>query len=178
MNWTELLKSEAEEAYRAAEGLLDLVDDDALGWKPATGDNWMTTGQLVLHVTNAFGQSSAGFVTGDWGLPEGVDVNNLPPEMMMPPAESMPAAESVASARELLAADKRTGMEMIDQAADRMDEGTPAPWDPRPLPLGERLLQMIGHLNNHKAQLFYYLKLQGKPVNTWHLYGMSPDSSA
>jgi hypothetical protein len=31
---------------------------------------------------------------------------------------------------------------------------------------------MIGHLAQHKAQLFYYLKLQGKPVHTGHLYGM------
>ena len=31
---------------------------------------------------------------------------------------------------------------------------------------------MVGHLANHKAQLFYYLKLLGKDVNTMHLYGM------
>jgi len=31
---------------------------------------------------------------------------------------------------------------------------------------------MIGHLATHKAQLFYYLKLQGKPVNTGHLWGV------
>ena len=31
---------------------------------------------------------------------------------------------------------------------------------------------MAEHLAQHKAQLFYYLKLQGKDVNTMHLYGM------
>jgi hypothetical protein len=31
---------------------------------------------------------------------------------------------------------------------------------------------MVGHLNQHKGQLFYYLKLQGKDVNTMHLWGM------
>jgi hypothetical protein len=31
---------------------------------------------------------------------------------------------------------------------------------------------MVGHLAQHKGQLFYYLKLQGKPVNTAHLWGM------
>jgi hypothetical protein len=31
---------------------------------------------------------------------------------------------------------------------------------------------MIQHLAQHKGQLFYYLKLQGKPVNTAHLWGM------
>jgi len=40
------------------------------------------------------------------------------------------------------------------------------------MPLGHRLLGMVGHLELHKAQLFYYLKLQGKPVNTMHMYGM------
>jgi hypothetical protein len=31
---------------------------------------------------------------------------------------------------------------------------------------------MIDHLKAHKSQLFYDLKLQGKPVNTGHLWGM------
>ncbi len=30
---------------------------------------------------------------------------------------------------------------------------------------------MIEHLKQHKGQLFYYLKLQGKPVNTSDLWG-------
>jgi hypothetical protein len=38
--------------------------------------------------------------------------------------------------------------------------------------LGPRLAQMVDHLVLHKAQLFYYLKLQGKPVHTGHLWGM------
>jgi hypothetical protein len=38
--------------------------------------------------------------------------------------------------------------------------------------LGHRLLQMVDHLKSHKAQLFYYFKLQGKPVHTGHLWGM------
>jgi hypothetical protein len=39
------------------------------------------------------------------------------------------------------------------------------------LTLGHYLLQMVQHLDKHTSQLFYYLKLQGKPVNTgdlWH----------
>jgi len=38
--------------------------------------------------------------------------------------------------------------------------------------LGHHLLQMVEHLNSHKSQLFYYLKMQGKPVNTGDLWGM------
>jgi len=38
--------------------------------------------------------------------------------------------------------------------------------------LGKHLLQMVQHLVQHKTQLYYYLKLMGRPVNTGHLYGM------
>jgi hypothetical protein len=38
--------------------------------------------------------------------------------------------------------------------------------------LGRRLLQMVDHLKAHKGQLFYYLKLQGKPVNTHDYWGV------
>ncbi|MFQ5845077.1 MAG: DinB family protein, partial [Planctomycetota bacterium] len=71
MNWTELLEQEIEETYRVAGGLLDLVDDEALDWKPATGSNWMTTGQLLKHMTTACGALCRGFVTGDWPMPAG-----------------------------------------------------------------------------------------------------------
>ena len=66
---------------------MDLVDDDHLEWKPSTGSNWMTMGQLLRHITEACGMSIRGFVTGDWGMPEGVDLSTLPPEEMLPPAE-------------------------------------------------------------------------------------------
>ena len=51
MNWTKTLEAEMENNYRAAEGLIKLVDKDKLSWKPATGANWMTTGQLLQHIT-------------------------------------------------------------------------------------------------------------------------------
>lgn len=171
MDWNALLEAEAEDAYRAAEGLLAMVEDDELAWKPASGDNWMTTGQLLQHLAEACGSNCRGFVTGDWGLPEGVDPSAMSEEDMLPTAEKMPAAQSVAAARQALAADKQIAFEMFAAASERLDEPTPAPWDPRPAPLGRQLLGMVNHLNLHKAQLFYYLKLQGRPVNTMHLYG-------
>ena len=67
MDWKELLTKEIELTYAVSEGLLDLVDEDSLQWKPGTG---------------------------------------------------------------------------------------------------------VDHLKEHKAQLFYYLKLQGKPVHTGNLWGM------
>ncbi len=174
MNWKELLTKEIESTYAAAEGLLDLVDEEMLQWKPATGSNWMSTAQLLKHVTNACGESMRGFVTGDWGLPEDVDVNSLPPEEMLPPAEKLPAVESLEETRQLLENDKQLAFSLLAECTedDLAMKTARAPWDSDELFLGHRLLQMIDHLKVHKAQLFYYLKLYGKPVHTGDLWGM------
>jgi uncharacterized damage-inducible protein DinB len=175
MTWTELLKAEAESAYGATEGLIKMVDADGLDWKPADGANWMTTGQLLKHILTACGFCCRGFVTGDWGMPEGTEMTDLPPEEMLPPAEKMPTVASIEEALEGLAADRKLAFEMIDEVGE---EGlgtrmTAAPWNPQAeFPIGRHILHMIGHLESHKAQLYYYLKLQGKPVHTGTLWGM------
>ena len=172
MNWTELLKSEIDRAYQVTENLMDLVEEDRRDWKPAAGSNWMTTGQLLMHLPSACGAAIRGFVTGDWGMPEGVDPSEMPPDEMIPPAERLPAAESVAEAKKLLAEDKQLALDMLATCSEERlgSEPAPAPWDPTPMLLGHRLLQMVQHLVQHKGQLYYYLKLQGKPVNTGHLW--------
>ncbi len=173
MNWTELLTKEIEDTYKITDALLGQVDGDKLDWKPETGSNWMTTGQLLQHISNACGGPCKGFITGDWGLPEGMDMKDMKPEDMIPPADAMPAATSIESVRQALADDKKLALGLIVEAGeeDLANKPTTAPWDPNPMGLGYRMLHMVGHLNNHKNQLFYYLKLQGKPVNTWHMYG-------
>ena len=174
MNWTELLNSKVETTYMVTENLLNLVDDDKLAWKPSSGSNWMTTGRLLKHISNACGACFRGFVTGDWALPEGLDLNDLSPEEMLPPAEKMPTVESIREAKELLAEDKKVALSMLGQCSEEqlISEKRTAPWDPTEQTLGYRLLQMVDHLDSHKSQLFYYLKLQGKPVNTQNLWGM------
>ncbi len=174
MDWTTLIKAEIENNYKAAHGLLDMVDEKALSWKPATGSNWMTTGQLLKHMTDSCGATFRGFVTGDWGLPAGVDPVNMSPEEMLPPAEKMAAIGSAAEAKRLLEEDRKLALEMLQRSGESnlATQSAPAPWDPRDVKLGYRLLQMVGHLNQHKGQLYYYLKMQGKPVNTMHLWGM------
>ncbi|MGE5570975.1 MAG: DinB family protein [Rhodospirillales bacterium] len=170
MNWTQLLKDEIESTYSSTLKLLDKVDPNNLEWKPQSGSNWMTTGQLLMHLTNACGAAFKGFVTGDWGLPPGVKFEDLP----LPPAEKMPTIGSVAETKKLLLEDKAVALQMIDQAGehDLANKQTAAPWAPdAKYALGRHLLQMIQHLGMHKSQLFYYLKLQGKPVNTGDLWG-------
>jgi uncharacterized damage-inducible protein DinB len=167
MNWTELLKAEIQSTYSVAEKLFDLVDDSALEWKPSTGSNWMSTGQLLRHMTEGCGAPFRAFITGDWGVPEGTDLTELPP------AERLSTIAGVAEAKRLLEADKRLALATLatceeDELAHRP---APAPWDPTEMVLGYRLLQMVEHLKQHKGQLFYYLKLQGKPVSTPDLWG-------
>jgi uncharacterized damage-inducible protein DinB len=174
VNWRKLLVDEIEYGYMVADKVMALVDDDKLAWKPQTGDNWMTTGQLLKHVATCCGPTFKGFVTGDWGMPEDFDPSEMKPEEMLLPAEVMPTTDSVAAARKELADDKQLSLDMLAQISDEdLDhKPAPAPWDPRPMILGHRLLSMVLHIAQHKGQLYYYLKLQGNPVNTGTLWGM------
>ncbi len=177
MNWTSTLTRAIEATYPTTDSLMAMVSDDDLDWKPATGSNWMTTGQLLMHLTTSCGLCFQGFVTGDWGMPEGVDVSDMPKEDMLPPAEKLPTIASVAEARRLLTADRElAGRMLADAGEDRLhSEMLRAPWVPADSPescLGEHLMGMVDHLATHKSQLYFYLKLQGKDVNTMHLWGM------
>ncbi len=174
MEWSKLLIQGTEYHAKLATDLVDVVDGDMLDWKPAAENNWMTTGQLIKHLGSACGHGMKGFVTGDWGMPEGVDLSEIKPEDMLPPAEGMASVGSLAEAKELLAQDRALALEMIGKCSEEELETklVAAPWDPTPLPLGRRLMQMIMHLFQHRCQLFYYLKLHGKPVHTGHLWGM------
>jgi len=174
VNWTQLLKSDVERTCAATERLLDKVDPNRLDWKPESGSNWMTVGQLLMHLSSACGAGCKAFVTGDWGLPAGVKMEDLPPEEMLPPAEKLPSIASLEEAKKLLSQDRALALQMIGQAGeeDLTNRMLAAPWAPGVnRTLGWHLLQMVRHLDLHKAQLFYYLKLQGKPVNTGDLWG-------
>jgi uncharacterized damage-inducible protein DinB len=174
MNWTELLDTEIEDTYGAVEGLLEMVGEDELGFRPATGENWMTMGQLLAHITGACGFCMRGIATGDWGLPEGRTYEEMPEEEMLPPAEKMPTAGSVAETKAKLRADRELAAEMVRTVGemDLAGKMVTVPWNQETeRSLGHHFLHMIGHLASHKSQLFYYLKLMGKPVNTATLWG-------
>lgn len=49
----DLVRGEIDGVYRATEGLVKLVRDGELGWKPPVGKNWMTVGQLLEHLYGA-----------------------------------------------------------------------------------------------------------------------------
>lgn len=164
MAWKDILQTQVNDAYRAAEGLLGLVSDTELGWKPSDGENWMNTGQLIEHMTDSCGSMMRGFATGEWSFPD----------QMPESVEGFPSVASVSEGKEKLTADKKLALDTIADLSeqDLIDRMVQAPWAKTPHPLGHQLSQMISHLDSHKAQLFYYLKLQGKPVHTGHLWGM------
>jgi hypothetical protein len=164
MNWTDLLKSEMEEAYRAVDGLMDLVDEDKLDWQPESGENWMPTRQLLRHLTDACGWCCENFAEDRWEAVMSGEGDYEP----------LTSVDSVAEAKAELAKDKARAFEVVDKAGEESlgSKLVAAPWDPTQRPLGQHLLQMVGHLHTHKAQLFYYLKLQGKPVNTFTMWGL------
>ena len=174
MDWTQFLRDEIETTYTTTEKLLDKVDENALDWKPESGCNWMTVGQLLKHICEACGAGFRAFVSGDWGLPDGVKIEDLTPEEMIPPAEKLPRIESVEMARKLLSEDKGVAIRTLNEVGESELENRKlsAPWAPGiELALGRHLFQMVQHLDRHKGQLFYYLKLQGKSVNTADLWG-------
>ena len=143
-----------------------------MDWKPSDGSNWMKTGQLLMHLTISCGAPMRGFVTGDWGLPDGVDIDDVSQAELLPPAEKLPTIGNVSEAKEFLAEDRQLALDTLaecdeDKLANQVSK---TPWDSTEMILGHRLLHMVAHLNHHKTQLFYYLKLQGKPVSTSHLW--------
>jgi len=170
MKWKPFLEENCGYQYAVTERLMDMVTDDMLDWKPATGKNWMTVGQLLKHITESCGLCVKGFVTGDWGMPEN---SGGEPVDMLPPAEKLPTVCCVAEAKRLLAEDKALAFELLAGCSEEeLDTRiATAPWDPMEYPLGRRMLEMANHLQQHKGQLFYYLKLQGLPVGTNHLWG-------
>jgi hypothetical protein len=174
MTLTDVLLHEAEETYVITEKLFRRVVDGDLSWRPATGRNWMTVGQLLMHCASfGCGKAIRGFVKGDWGLPEGTRLEDLRAEHHVPPVAALPSVESVEQALQLLARDRDIALGCIAEAkeAELLTKVLAAPWGGHEVSLFQHLLQMIAHLGQHKGQLFYYLKLIGKDVNTSDLWG-------
>ena len=166
MTWTDTLHREIAYAYGAAAGLMKLVAEDELDYRPplpegAESTGWMTMGQLLHHMTQSCGMMCKAFEANDWT-----------PVMGGEPGE-MPAAASVETALEALEADRLVARDAIATAGEeRMEtERVTAPWGIEGT-LGQQFLDSVKHLAQHKSQLFYYLKLLGRPVHTGHLWGM------
>jgi len=173
MSLVKILSEEMENNFDITRKLFELVDPAQLGWKPTTGKNWMTLGQLLMHCSSACGVAMRAFICNDWGLPEGVDIKDVPAEEMLPPAEKLPTVESVEQAVRLLAEDREVGRATLAGVSeeDLLHRRFAAPWGGPEYTLFQHSLHMIDHLGQHKGQLFYYLKLMGRDVRTPDLWG-------
>ena len=170
----DILLSEAEKVYIITKKLFALVSNNELQWMPASGKNWMTVGQLLMHCAGfSCGKAVKGLVKGDWGLPEGTKMEDLNTKDHIPPPTSLPGVENVEEACILLEEDRKLTISCISdvEESELLNRSLTAPWGGEKLPLFQHLLQMIAHLNQHKGQLFYYLKLMAKNVNTKDLWG-------
>ena len=171
----DVLINEAESAYIITEQLFRLVSDQELTWMPPTGKNWMTAGQLLMHCASfGCGKAVQGFIKGDWGLPEGLNMEDLAQDNHVPPPAELPAVENVQQALDLLEEDKKLALNCLAEVDENLllDKAIVAPWGGPELPLFQHLLDMVAHLNQHKGQLFYYLKLMGRNVSTKDLWGV------
>lgn len=173
MTLQQVLTEEAETTYAIAQHLVRRVGDADLAWKPAGGrTGWMNMGQLLMHCASCgCGKAVQGFLRGDWGVPDGAA--GVGADAHVPPAAALPSVASVRQALELLEADRVLTLQCIaeTQDADLLAHHVAAPWGGPALSLFQQLLHMIAHLNQHKGQLFYYLKLMGKDVGTSDLWG-------
>jgi hypothetical protein len=170
MTLTQVLVDEAEGTYAIVERLVRRVADDELSWKPWEGQEWMTMGQLLMHLASfGCGKAVQGFVKGEWPS----EVESEDPEVHVPPAAALPAVLTVQEALDLLAEDRRVTLSCIAAAGEPnlLARRLAAPWGGRELPLFQQLLEMLKHLAQHKGQLFYYLKLMGKTVDSRDLWG-------
>ena len=175
MTLTDVLLEEARATYGICERLFRRVADADLPWTPSTGGSWMSVGQLLMHCASfGCGKAIRGFVDGDWDMPESSESGDPASEAHVPPAAALPSVTSVEQALGLLAEDRALAERCIAAAGEQnlLSRRVAAPWDASEAPLFQQLLRMIAHLTQHKGQLFYYLKLMGRDVNTGDLWGV------
>ena len=170
MTLSRILKQEAEGMYRATEGLFKKVED--LAWRPESGRNWMTTGQLMRHCTEACGFTIKGFIIDGWGVPAGEEGATGTSDGLLPSLDDLPDVSSVEEGLDRLADDQALCMKVLSEVTDErlLSERSRAPWGGPEVTLFQHCNGMIWHLGQHKGQLFYYLKLQGMDVDTFDLW--------
>jgi len=168
MNWRPYLQERLDRTYRVVDDLVDLLATDDLDWKPATGSNWMTVGQLLEHLAGCGGRTFRYLSDGKAATRTDESAGELPL------ADALPSVKSLEEGRSRIAADRDAALAALAALSDEELEVRPCPlwWDPREVSLGQRLSEMVDHLVQHKGQLFYYLKLMGRRVDTSLLWGM------
>ena len=150
------------ENYRPAEKLIRMVPADKMNWAP--GPTFMSAGQLVSHLSEGIGGGLEMLLTGKWPstqeMEEGMKLENLP-------------SSNTQEALDKLEKDKKILRQVLDGLSeeDFTSKVVSVPWGWN-AKMERMAINFLSHFNNHKMQLFTYLKLIGLPVNTETLYGV------
>lgn len=149
------------QAVQPAEVMIGLVPADKLDWKP--GPAFMSIGQVICHLSEGIGGGLETMLSGKWPSMEEMEAG-----LKM---ENMPAC-GVQEALNRLEKDKTTLRAVLEGISEEDFTNrvfsVPWGWKAKFEIMG---VGFLGHFNNHKMQLFMYLKLLGLPVNTQTLYG-------
>jgi hypothetical protein len=149
------------QSFQPAEKLIGMVPADKLDWKP--GPTFMSFGQVICHLSDGVGGFLESLVSGKWPSMEEMEAGMK--------LENMPSCD-VQEALSKLEKDKtilRVTLDGISEDAFT-NRVVSVPWGWK-AKFEIISVAFLGHFNNHKMQLFTYLKLLGLPVNTESLYG-------
>jgi uncharacterized damage-inducible protein DinB len=150
------------ENYEPAEKLIGMVPADKLNWRP--GPTFMSTGQVLCHLSDGLGGGFEMLLSGKWPsmeeMAEGMKLENLP---SCSPREALDKLEK----------DKRILRQVLEGVSEQdfTNKVVSVPWGVT-AKMERMAIHFLEHFTNHKMQLFTYLKLLGLPVDTQTLYGM------
>ena len=149
------------ESFRPAEKLIGMVPADKLDWRP--GPTFLSTGQVLCHLSDGVGGGLEMLVNNKWPSMEEMESGMK--------LENMPAC-GVQEALSKMEKDKTILRKTLDGMSeeDFTNRVFSVPWGWK-AKMEIMSINFLGHFNNHKMQLFMYLKLLGLPVNTESLYG-------
>jgi len=149
------------QSIQPAEKLIGMVPADKLGWKP--GPTFMNIGQVICHLSDGVGVGLETLVSGKWPSMEEMEAGMK--------LENMPSC-GVQEALSKLEKDKTILRATFDGLSedDFTNRVVSVPWGWK-AKTEIMSVAFLGHFNNHKMQLFIYLKLLGLPANTEILYG-------
>jgi hypothetical protein len=149
------------ESIQPAEKLIGMVPADKLNWKP--GPTFMSLGQVICHLSEGVGGGLESLAKGNWPPMEEMEAGMK--------LENMPSC-GVQEALNKLEKDKNTLRATLEGLSeeDFTNRVASVPWGWK-AKFEIMSVAFLGHFNNHKMQLFTYLKLLGLPVNTETLYG-------
>ena len=146
--------------HRPSARLISLAPPERLAWKPADV-NMMTLGQLLKHLATCPAHLATAARDAFPPAAEFSRANDEAVQQSATPAEAGPVLESNYAA----------AVKAIEGLREEDFQGKQiaVPWGP-PTVMYRALMDMAMHQNNHKMQLFMYLKILGLPVNTMTLY--------